>query len=69
MELRTTEGKIYYQNSNLKITQWERPVTVAPAGQRTIAGLAGEAPTQLDTATYNSKCCPSAAGAAGERQK
>lgn len=25
MELKTTDGKVYYQNSILKITQWTRP--------------------------------------------
>ncbi|CAN0577887.1 unnamed protein product, partial [Laminaria digitata] len=25
MELKTVEGKVYYQNSILKITQWTRP--------------------------------------------
>lgn len=55
MELKTPEGKVYYQNSILKITQWSRPVpaeedpgTTKPDNatgtqpQTAIGGAAGE---------------------------
>ena len=58
MELKTPEGKVYYQNSISKTTQWARP---SPPKAKAAANDA----TQLNTATYNSTPSPPVGGAAG----
>eukprot|EP00752_Nemacystus_decipiens_P003934 g3602.t1 len=56
MELKTPEGKVYYQNSISKTTQWARP---APPKADTTA-------TQLNTANHNSTRSAPAGGGAVE---
>ncbi|CAN0139370.1 unnamed protein product, partial [Ectocarpus sp. 4 AP-2014] len=53
IELKTAEGKTYYQNSISKTTQWNRPEPT-------------KAVAALKTATYNSTSSPAVGGAAAE---
>ncbi|CAM9444576.1 unnamed protein product, partial [Hapterophycus canaliculatus] len=64
MVLRTAEGKLYYQNSITRTTQWNRPEPPEPPTPK--AATAAETAKQLNTATYNSTPSPPIGGAAAE---
>ncbi|CAM9351287.1 unnamed protein product [Scytosiphon promiscuus] len=62
MELRTAEGKVYYQNGITRTTQWNRPEPPEPPTPK-----AADTAKQMKTATYNSTPSPLIGGAAAEQ--